>query len=30
LADAERYGQAITGGIGLTALILMALSVLLR
>jgi hypothetical protein len=30
LADAERFGQAITGGIGLTALILMAMSVLLR
>jgi hypothetical protein len=30
LADAERHGQAITGGIGLTALILMAMSVLLR
>jgi hypothetical protein len=30
LADAERYGQAITGGIGLTALILIAMSVLLR
>jgi hypothetical protein len=29
LADAERYGQAITGGIGLTALILIAMSVLL-
>jgi hypothetical protein len=30
LADAERYGQAITGGIGLSAFILMAMSVLLR
>jgi eukaryotic-like serine/threonine-protein kinase len=30
VADAERYGQAITGGIGLTALILIAMSVLLR
>ena len=29
-ADAERVGQTITGGIGLSALILMALSVLLR
>jgi eukaryotic-like serine/threonine-protein kinase len=30
LADAERFGQAITGGIGLAALILTVLSVLLR
>jgi hypothetical protein len=30
LADAERHGQAITGGIGLMALILMAMSVLMR
>lgn len=30
LADAERHGQAITGGIGLTALILIAMSALLR
>jgi hypothetical protein len=30
LADAERYGQAMTGGLGLSALILMAMSVLLR
>ncbi|HEY4042792.1 MAG TPA: hypothetical protein VGM32_13230 [Rhodopila sp.] len=30
LADAERFGHAITGGIGLSALILMAMSVLLR
>jgi eukaryotic-like serine/threonine-protein kinase len=29
-ADAERYGHAITGGIGLSALILMVMSVLLR
>jgi eukaryotic-like serine/threonine-protein kinase len=29
-ADAERYGQAITGGLGLSAFILMAMSVLLR
>jgi eukaryotic-like serine/threonine-protein kinase len=29
-AEAERHGQAITGGIGLSALILMVLSVLLR
>jgi hypothetical protein len=29
-ADAERFGHAITGGIGLSALILMAMSVLLR
>ena len=29
LADAERHGEAITGGIGLSALILAALSVLL-
>jgi hypothetical protein len=29
-ADAERFGQAITGGLGLSALILMGLSVLLR
>jgi len=29
-ADAERYGQAITGGIGLSALILMVMSLLLR
>jgi hypothetical protein len=28
--DAERFGHAITGGIGLSALILMAMSVLLR
>ena len=27
--DAERFGQAITGGIGLSAFILMAMSVLL-
>ncbi len=30
LADAERFGHAITGGIGLSALILMVMSVLLR
>ncbi len=29
-ADAERFGQAIAGGIGLSAFILMAMSVLLR
>jgi hypothetical protein len=29
-AEAERFGHAITGGIGLSALILMAMSVLLR
>jgi hypothetical protein len=29
-ADAERYGQAMTGGLGLSAFILMAMSVLLR
>jgi hypothetical protein len=29
-ADAERFGQAITGGIGLSAFILMVMSVLLR
>jgi hypothetical protein len=30
MADAERHGQAITGGIGLMALVLMAMSVLMR
>jgi eukaryotic-like serine/threonine-protein kinase len=30
LADAERFGQAITGGIGLSVLLLMAMSALLR
>jgi hypothetical protein len=30
VADAERHGQAITGGLGLSALILMAMSVLMR
>jgi len=30
LADAERFGRAIAGGIGLSAFILMAMSVLLR
>ena len=29
-ANAERFGQAIAGGIGLSAFILMAMSVLLR
>jgi hypothetical protein len=29
-ADAERFGQAIAGGIGLSAFILMVMSVLLR
>jgi hypothetical protein len=29
-ADAERFGQAIAGGFGLSALVLTAMSVLLR